>query len=106
MLIEAVDIWIEKKLMFSLQGSSYFSILADGCQDISTQDELSTCFRWLVNLKPEEHFLTVLHVNSIGAGTIAEALQSLCQKSFDLKMLIGQEYDSAATFAGKIIGVH
>ena len=79
-LIEAVDIWIERKLMFSLQESSYFSILVDVCQDISTQDELSTCFRWLVNLKPEEHFLTVLHVNSIGAGTIAEALQSLCQK--------------------------
>ena len=35
-LIEAVDIWIERKLMFSLQESSYFSILADRCQDIST----------------------------------------------------------------------
>ena len=33
-LIEAIDIWIERKLMCSLQESPYFSILADECQDI------------------------------------------------------------------------
>ena len=38
-LIEAIDIWIERKLMCSLQESLYFSILADECQDISTQEE-------------------------------------------------------------------
>ena len=35
-LIEAIDIWIERKLLCSLQESPYFSILADECQDIST----------------------------------------------------------------------
>ena len=72
-LIEAIDIWIERKLMCSLQESPYFSILADECQDIGTQEELSICGRWLVNGKPEEHFLTVLHVYSTDAGTIPEA---------------------------------
>ena len=43
MLIEAIDIWIERKPMCSLQESPYFSILADECQDISTQEELSIC---------------------------------------------------------------
>ena len=62
-LIEAIDIWIERKLMCFLQESPYFSILADECQDISTQEELSISGRWLVNGKPEEHFLTVLHVH-------------------------------------------
>ena len=52
-LIEAIDIWIERKLMCSLQESLYFSILADECQDISTQVDLSICGRWLVNGKPE-----------------------------------------------------
>ena len=56
-----------------------------------------------VNGNPEEHFLKVLHVHSIDAGTIAEALQSfLQQKQFDLRKLISQGYDGAATFAGKI----
>ena len=105
--IEVIDIWIERKLMRSLQVSPYFSILADECQDISTQEELSICSRWLVNGKPEEHYLTVLQVRSTDAGTIAEALQSfLQQKQLDLKKMIGQGYDGAATFAGKISGVH
>ena len=60
--------------MCSLQESPYFSILADECQDIGTQEELSICGRWLVNGKPEEHFLMVLHVHSTDAGTITEAL--------------------------------
>ena len=78
-------------LMCSLQKSPYFSILADECQHINTQEELSICGRWLVNGKPEEHFLTVLHVHSTDAGTIAEALQSFMQqKQLDLRKLIGQ----------------
>ena len=73
MLIEAIDIWIERKLMCFLQESPYFSILVDECQNISAQEELSICGRWLVNGKPEEHFLTILHVRSTDAGTVAEA---------------------------------
>ena len=93
--------------MCSLLESPYFSILADKCQDISTQEELSFCGRWLVNGKPEKHFITVLHVRPTDAGTIAEALQSfLQQKQLDPRKLIGQGYDGAATFAGKISGVH
>ena len=73
-LIVAID--IERKLMCSLQESPHFSTLADECQNISTQEELSICGRRLVNGTPEEHFLRVLHVRSTDAGTIAEALQS------------------------------
>ena len=106
-LIEVIDIWIKRKLICSLKESRYFSILADECQDISTQEELPICGRWLVNGKPEEHFLMVLHVRSTDAGTIKEALQSFLQeKQLDLRKLIGQGYDGAATFAGKISGVH
>ena len=78
--------------MCSLQGSPYFSILADECQDISTQEELSICGRWLVIGNPEEHFLTVLHVRSTDAGTITEALQSfLQQKQLDVRKLTAKD---------------
>ena len=56
-LIEVIDIRIERKLICSLQESPYFSIIADECQDISTQEELSICGRWLVYEKLEKHFL-------------------------------------------------
>ena len=49
----------------------------------------------------------VLHICSTDAGTIAEALRSfLQQKQLELRRLIGQGYDCAAAFAGKISGVH
>ena len=105
-LIEDTDIWIERKLMCSLLESPYFSILADDCQVISTQEELSICGRWLANGKPEEHFSTVLHVRSTDVGPITEALQSLQQKQLDLRKFIGKGNDGAATFAGKISGIH
>ena len=44
-LIKVIDIWIKRKLMCSLQESSYFFILADECPDINTQEELSICGR-------------------------------------------------------------
>lgn len=72
MLLQSLDTWLDNKLTLSLQSSSYFSILADECQDISTQEELSICFRWIVKGRPEEHFLTVLHIKSADAATITK----------------------------------
>ena len=49
----------------------------------------------------------VLLFHSTVSGTITEALQSfLQQKQLELRKLIGQGYDGAATFARKISGVH
>ena len=39
-MIEAIDTWVERKLLESLKASPFFSILADECQDVSTQEEL------------------------------------------------------------------
>ena len=88
--------------MCSLQESPYFSILADECQDISTQEELSLCGRWLVKGKTEEHFQTVFRVCSTDADNIAEFLQSfLQQKQSDLRKLIGQGYDGDLHMLGR-----
>ena len=73
-MIEAIDTWLERRLLESLKSSSFFSIMADECKDISTQEELSICCRWLVNGCPEEHFLTVLRVKSTDAKEITRAL--------------------------------
>ena len=40
-LIEAIETWIERSLISSLKSSPFFSLLADECQDVSTQEELS-----------------------------------------------------------------
>ena len=80
-LIETFDIWIKRKLTCSLQESPYFSIFADECQDISTQEELYICGRWLIIGKPVEYFLMVLLLCSPDASTIAGALQFFYSRS-------------------------
>ena len=106
MLIEAIDTWLERKLLTSLMSSPFFSILADECLSICTQEELSICCRWIVNGCPEEHFLTVLHVKSTDAEAITDTLTSfISEKNLDCRKFVGQGYDGAATFSGNRTGV-
>ena len=70
-MIEAISKWIAAKLNESLKSSSFFSILADECEDVSTQEELSICCRWVVNGHAEEHFMTILHITSLTAEALA-----------------------------------
>ena len=57
-------------------------------------------------LKPEKHFLSILHVKAIDAATNSSALEShMRQKQLDLRKGVGQSYDGAATFSGKVSGV-
>ena len=105
-LLEAINSWIDRKLIESLKSSSYFCVLADECVDISTTEELPICCRWIVNGKPEEHFLTVLHKCAQDAATISDAISSFLEsKNRHYRKLIGQDYDGAATFAGECNGV-
>lgn len=106
MLLEAVDTWLERKLLLSLRSSPHFSILADECQDIITHEELSICCRWIVNGYPEEHFLGVLHVKEVDAASLTKSLTTFIEeKNLDYRRLVGQGYDGAATFAGCANGV-
>ena len=93
-IIEAINTWLEQKLVESLKKSPIFSILADECEDVSTQEELSICCRWLVNGQAEEHFLAILHIPSCDAATIAEALEAfVTSKQLDYCKLVGQGYE-------------
>ena len=100
MLIEAIDTWLERRLLQSLKSSQCFTIMADECQDISSQEELSICFRWLVNGCPEEHYLTTLYAKATDAEAItAEITSYMSEKNLEYKKLVGQGYDGAATGA-------
>ena len=102
MLTEMIDIWIKRKLMCSFQRSSDFYILADECQDISTQEELSIYCKWSIIGKPVEHFLMVLVVWSPDSSTLIGALLTfLQQKQLDLRKLTVQGYDGAVHLLGR-----
>ena len=105
-MVEAIDTWLERRLLESLRSSPCFSIMADECKDISTQKELSICCRWMVNGCPEEHFLTILHVKSTNAEAITRALTTyISDKELEYTKLVGQGYDGASAFSGVHSGV-
>lgn len=65
------------------------SHLTDECENISTQEELSLYFQWLVNGLPEEHFLTVHHVTATDAKSITDVLTSFMnQRNLDYWKLV------------------
>ena len=50
----------------------------------------------------EEHFMTILHIRSLDAETLASAITSYVEsQGLNIKRLIGQGYDGAAPFSGK-----
>lgn len=103
---EAIDTWIDRKLEKSVKDSP-FSTMADESQDITSQEELFICCRWLVDGRPEEHFRPILHVTSTDAQAITAALTSCIEtKRLEYHKLIGQGYDGAATFSGAHNGVY
>ncbi|KAI6649994.1 52 kDa repressor of the inhibitor of the protein kinase-like [Oopsacas minuta] len=106
MLLDALDTWLERKQIQSLRSSPCFSILADECQDISTQEELSICCRWIVDGYREEHFVDILHVKDVDAASITQALTTFIEvNNLDYRRLVGQGYDGTATFSGCTNGV-
>lgn len=99
MLLDVLDIWLERKLLQSLKSSPYFSILADKCQDISSLEELCIRCRWIVD---GEHFLDILHVKDVDAASITQSLTSFIEeKHLDFKRLVGKGYDGAAAEGSK-----
>lgn len=106
MLIEAIDTWLERKLIQTLQLSPFLSLLANECEDISSQEELAICHWWIVNCLPEKHFLAILHVKVLDAKTITGTLTSFTgQKNLNYRKLVGRGYDGAAVFSGFHSGV-
>jgi len=90
----------------SLKTSPFFSILADECEDVSTNEELSVCCRWIVDGQAEEHFLDMVHIPACDAATISEELEKFIMiRKLDYRKLVGQGYDGAAVFSGARSGV-
>ena len=95
-----------KKAHVQFEIESLLFTVADECQDVSTQEELTICCRWVVDGHSEEHFMTILHIRSLDAETLASTITSYVKsQGLNIKRLIGQGYRGAAPFSGKNTGV-
>ena len=75
-MLKDTNTWLDRKLMENLTSSSYFSVSANECVDISSTEELLICCQGIVNGKLEEHYITVLHFNATTISDISASYYS------------------------------
>lgn len=107
-IIECCGSIITDKIVAKVKRGRYFSILVDETTDVSTQEQLTFCVRYLdvetVTLR--EDVLGFQTVNDLtGEGLTKTILNMLHEFGLSIKDLRGQGYDGGANMAGKLRGV-
>ena len=85
----------------------YFTIMADECVDISNNEQLVICFRYIdETLAVHEEFMGLYMCDNIKSDTIVKTLEDVMLR-FDLKLsnCRGQCYDGGSNMAGSKNGV-
>ena len=90
-----------------MREAGIFSILADEASDLSHQEQLCLCIRWVDNdFEIHEDFLELIEAPKTDANTITRLLKdSLVRHCLPISRCQGQGYDSASTFRDHINGV-
>ena len=88
----------------------YFSVICDELTDVSHQEQLRLCVRFLDETDGQhrirEEFLQFQAViNLTGEGLSAAIINSLLAYGLDLSMMVGQGYDGASSMSGCVNGV-
>lgn len=107
-VIEAIGSVIEKKIVERIKSSNFYSILCDETTDISTEEQMTVCIRYvdLTNFVIQEDFLGFVKITSTTGASIKNAIkQKLEELGLSLDNLRGQGYDGGSNMAGKNNGV-
>ena len=95
-------LWLLRDFSKNIQRSVYFTIIADECADITKEEQLATCFRWVdENLEVHEGFVGFHGLGGTKADEIVKIIFHTIQR-MDLKTenARGQCYDGTSTMAG------
>ena len=97
----------DQPIQFNVLNS--FSLLVDETKDLSKNEQMSICFRYL---DPDdntvvERFLTFVVAPSLTAGSLSQyIIDTLALHNIDLSSIVSQGYDGAAVMSGCASGVH
>lgn len=109
-IIDAIGKIIRSKIVAEVNAPKFFSILADETRDISRQDQLTICLRYVVSSEGQqilkESFLSFCVATAkTDAGLAESILQILRNEGLDIRNLRGQGYDGASAMSGTYRGV-
>ena len=96
--------------MAKVKQAQYFSVVCDETTDVSHQEQLCLCVRFLDETDGQhrirEEFLQLqANINLTGEGLTATIINSLLVYGLDLSKMVGQEYDDVSSMSRCINGV-
>ncbi len=94
-------------LVNEIRSAGAFSIIVDESQDISHQEQVSFCVRFVDDeFRPQELFLGFHSTESTTAENLAKlVIDTMVRLNLPIDMLRGQCYDGASNMAGRYNGV-
>ena len=97
---------ILKRLVDSINRSRFFSVLADETTDISCQEQLTLCARYVSDdFAIEESFLQFVPITDLSGKNLASTiLNNLSDIGIDVSKMRGQGYDGATAMSGRLNG--
>ena len=97
-----------RKIIFNIQESKWFGIIADETSDVSGREQFSLSIRWVDDDTYDIHedLIGLVEVSDTSAETLTKIIRDvLIRCGLDLKNCRGQAYDGAANMSGAISGV-
>ena len=97
---------ILKRLVDSINRSRFFSVLADETTDISCEEQLTLCARYVSDdFAIEESFLQFVPITDLSGKNLASTiLNNLSDIGIDVSKMRGQGYDGATAMSGRLNG--
>ena len=96
-----------RQVAVNLQGASFYTIMVDETTDISNDEQVVLCLRWVDDtFDVHEEFVGLYKVESISSNSLVAVIKDmLLRLNLTLTKVRGQCYDGAANMAGSKSGI-
>lgn len=87
-------------------GSDIYSIIVDEARDISKQEQMNICVRYIMGSNTKERFLGFVLIQDLDANSLSKTIHEFLKNiNLDITKCVGQSYDGASVMSGSNNGV-
>ena len=106
-ILKIMALEVLRQVAVNLQGASFYTIMVDETTDISNDEQVVLCLRWVDNtFDVHEEFVGLYKVESISSNSLVAVIKdTLLRLNLTLTKVRGQCYNGAANMAGSKSGV-
>lgn len=87
-------------------GSNIYSFIVDEARDISKQEQMNICVRYIMGSNIKERFLGFVLIQDLDANSLSKTIHEFLKNiNLDITKCVGQSYDGASVMSGSNNGV-